>query len=109
MERGTTLFKEGEEGDLFYIILQGEAEVLKASHQVIEYEGPSASLPLADRPMADKVDAYFKAFKKYYRDIFWPQMDITQDEVDEILGIDGRRKRDANFAKELNQFRQGII
>ena len=59
--------------------------------------------------MADKVDAYFRAFKKYYRDIFWPQMDITQDEVDGILGIDNRRNRDANFAKELNQFRQGVM
>ena len=41
VDRGTTLFSEGEEGDLFYIIIQGEAEVLKASQLVVEYEGAS--------------------------------------------------------------------
>ena len=37
IDRGTTLFNEGEDGDLFYIIVQGEVEVLKASQKVIEF------------------------------------------------------------------------
>ena len=32
VDSDTTLFNEGEEGELFYIIIQGEVEVLKSSH-----------------------------------------------------------------------------
>ena len=55
VDRGTTLFSEGEEGDLFYIIIQGEAEVLKASQLVVEYEGESARKPKKPRDMEEKV------------------------------------------------------
>lgn len=39
--------------------------------------------------MKDKIKAFYQAFLKYYDQIFWPDMDISQDEVDQILGIEG--------------------
>ena len=108
VDRGTTLFSEGEEGDLFYIIIQGEAEVLKASQLVVEYEGESARKPKKPRDMEEKVEAYYRAFRRHYRDIFWPEMDIAQEDVDEILGINNER-HDVNFAAPLNEFRSGIL
>ena len=36
IEIGTTLFNEGEAGDLFYIVLQGEVEILKACKVYID-------------------------------------------------------------------------
>jgi len=38
VEGGATIFNEGDEGDLFYIILDGEVEVLKANKAFIDYE-----------------------------------------------------------------------
>ena len=102
------LFQEGEDGDLFYIIIQGEVEVLKASHQVIEYDSRAYSKPLAERKMEDKLNAYYKCFKQYYNDIFWPQMDIHREDVDVIMGIDDERNN-INFAAPLNEFRKGIL
>ena len=72
VDQGFTLFQEGEDGDLFYIIIQGEVEVLKASHQVIQYDSRIAQKPLFERKMEDKLDAYYKCFRQHYSNIFWP-------------------------------------
>lgn len=36
MQEGETVFNEGDAGDLFYIILSGEVEILKASKVPVE-------------------------------------------------------------------------
>ena len=74
VDRGTTLFNEGEEGDLFYIIIEGEVEVLKASQVVINFENKANKIE--ERTMEDKIKAYYFAFREHYRNIFWPEMDI---------------------------------
>ena len=37
VEENETLFTEGQEGNLYYIVLSGEVEVLKATQQLVEY------------------------------------------------------------------------
>ena len=83
-------------------------EVLKASHQVIQYDSRAAQKPLSERNMEDKLDAYYKCFRQHYSNIFWPQMDIHQDDVDVIMGIDDERN-DIEFATPMNEFRKGIL
>ncbi len=58
--------------------------------------------------MEEKVKAYYNAFGRHYRDIFWPNMDIAQVDVDEVIGINNER-HDVNFAAPLNEFRSGIL
>lgn len=74
------LMEEGEEGDLFYIILSGECQVLKATPYVIHTMTHNEAIQ-------DKLPFYFRAFMENYDDIYWRGMDITRQNVDEMLGI----------------------
>ena len=69
-KKGTVLMEEGQFGDLFYIILDGKCEVLKASPCIIH------SLT-HDEDFEDKIPFYFRAFMENYYDIFWAGMDIS--------------------------------
>ena len=105
VSKGCVLFNEGEEGDLFYIILRGEVEVFKAQECVIAYEKGSNEETIN---IDDKITAYYDTFLSQYNDIFWPGMDIVQSAVDEILGI-AHTGHDLSRAHPLNEFRQGIL
>ena len=58
--------------------------------------------------MKDKIKAYYQAFLNHYDQIFWPDMDISQDEVDQILGIEGTNQN-LNYVKPLNDWRRGML
>ena len=40
-----------------------------------------------DEAIEDRAPCYFYAFMQNYDEIFWGGMDITRNEVDEMLGI----------------------
>ena len=57
-KKNVTICQEGEEGDLFYIILRGSVEILKSNPTPVDYPVDS------DRTDMDvKVKAYSKMFK----------------------------------------------
>ena len=60
--QGTLLMEEGEDGDLFYIILDGTCTVLKAASHVIHYLEPGT-----DR--TEVAEHYFQAFLENYEHI----------------------------------------
>ena len=89
LQGGEIIFEEGDQGEYFYIILEGEVEILKSSKLSIK------SARIRDDVVAmrkDKRLAYFNVFKEYYEHIFWRKMDITKKEMDDILGLRGRAK-----------------
>ena len=60
-KKNDTICQEGEEGDLFYIILRGSVEILKSNPIPVEYPIDS------DKSDMDvKVNAYSKMFKSHY-------------------------------------------
>ena len=61
--------EEGQDGELFYIILEGECQVQKATPYVIHKMTHNEAIQ-------DKLIHYFKAFMEHYDDIFWAGMDI---------------------------------
>jgi len=71
-------------GDYFYIVLQGEVEILKASKHYIHDLDPADWSPQAK---AVRNQAYIDAFLDNYNSIFWPFMDIKQHEFDEMFGL----------------------
>lgn len=80
LEAGNVLFEEGTDGELFYIIMQGRCECLKASPITIHSMTHSEAIE-------DRTPHYFHAFMDNYEEIFWSGMDITRQEVDDMLGI----------------------
>lgn len=70
-ESGTLLMEEGEVGDLYYIILQGECQVLKATSVVI----PTLT---HNEAIEDQTAFYFKTIMENYDEIFWAGMDVTR-------------------------------
>lgn len=74
------LFEEGSDGELFYIIMQGKCELLKASPVTIHSMTHSEAIE-------DRTPPYFHVFMENYDEIFWSGMDITRQEVDDMLGI----------------------
>ena len=60
---------EGEKGDLFYIILEGACQVLKAAPVVITTERTST------------VESYLTAFETHLDLIHWAGMDISKVEI----------------------------
>lgn len=72
--------EEGTPGELFYIILEGECVVLKASPIVIH-------TMVHEEDIQDRALAYFRVIMENYDRIFWAGMDVTRDEVDDMIGI----------------------
>ena len=70
-EPDTMLMQEGEVGDLYYIILQGECQVLKATPIVIH-------TLTQNQDIEDRTPFYFKTIMENYADIYWAGMDITR-------------------------------
>ena len=72
--------EEGGMGDLFYIILEGECQVLKATPIVIH-------TLLASEAMYERTQLHFKAITENYEDIHWAGMRVAKQELDCILGV----------------------
>ena len=79
-KEGHMIMEEGQPGDLFYIILEGECAVFKATPVVIHSM-------IHEEAIQDRALAYFRVFMENYDKIFWAGMDITRNEIDDILGI----------------------
>lgn len=90
---GQDIIIEGDSGDTFFIILEGQIDVLKA--QMIPV---GTNLSKVDEKDLDederqvyqdmKVKTYFEAFKEHYSFMHWSGMDISKDEVAFMLGIE---------------------
>jgi hypothetical protein len=77
------IFNEGDSGDLFYIVLDGEVEVLKSTKVPVEFETHNDE----DQALLLKRQAFLSAFQKNYNMLFWPGMTIAKKLFDEMFGF----------------------
>lgn len=90
---GQDIIIEGDSGDTFFIILEGQIDVLKA--QMIPV---GTNLPKVDEKDLDederqvyqdmKVKTYYDALQEHYSFMHWSGMDLSKEEAAFILGIE---------------------
>jgi len=86
MPANETIFLEGDEGNLFYIILDGEVEILKSNKMSVQYERHSDE----DKTRLNRRKAFLDVFQANYDLIFWPGLEISKKHFDDMLGLKAR-------------------
>jgi CRP-like cAMP-binding protein len=81
------IFNEGDEGDFFYIVLEGEVEILKANKVFIDHDEDKLDTVSGEDERILRRTAYIKAFQENFNIIFWPFMDISKKGVEEIFDL----------------------
>ena len=87
VEGGAKIFNEGDEGDFFYIVLEGEVEILKANKVFIDHDEDKLDTVSGEDERILRRTAYIKAFQENFNIIFWPFMDISKKGVEEIFDL----------------------
>ena len=95
-EEGYDIIQEGDDGDTFYFILEGQVNVLKVQMipiSTLEFERET----VVEQMKEALIMAYYRAFKEHYQMIFWRDMDITRERVAYLLGIRDDPNLDPRF------------
>ena len=88
-QEGQIIFNEGDQGDYFYIILQGEVEILRAQKHKIVLPKPNLEEQKLQQFNKDERlrNAYAAAIADNFDQIFWPRMGITHEDMNKMLSI----------------------
>ena len=108
-EEGEDIITEGDDGDTFYFILEGQVNVLKV--QMIPISTDQFEKETVTQLMKEAlILAYYRAFKENYTMMFWKDMDISRQKVAWLLGLDDDLDLDPRFfAKPLDEKKQHFL